>query len=321
MDHVERVRRGEHPDAHERRTLSVEPDIVFVVLGAEHDVSNLAKPDNRSLLFLHHQLTELFGCSEVRIRDEVHGNHRALGLAERRQVVVALERVADGGRRDPERSHLVRLQPHPHRERTVAENIRALYAADGAQLRLHDPRQIVRNLVLIKVGGRKPDVHRRELRVRGFQLDDRCFGLWRQIVAHLGHLGLDLRERCVGVVVQLQVHRDRGHAVRAGRLHIVDAIRAGDHALERRRDESANEVGIRTHVHRADLDDRNVAARILPDAERANRLEPRDQNDQIDDDRQHGTFDEQISETHGVPLWLNCLPVSGRDYSPVSPCC
>ena len=95
-------------------------------------------------------------------------------------------------------------------------------------------------------------------------------------------------------------------ALRARRLHVVDAVGAGDHALERRRDEAAHEVGVRADVHGRDPDDRDVAARILPDAQRADRLQAGDQDDQVDDDRQDRPLDEQIGELH-----LSCPPASG----------
>ena len=148
------------------------------------------------------------------------------------------------------RRHLVRLEPDPHRERAVAEDVGALHAADRAQLRLDDARQVVGDLVLIEVGRREAEVHRRELVVRRLQLDDRRLGFGRQVVAHLRDLRLNLRQRGVGVVVELQVHGDRADALRARRLDVVDAVGAGDDALERRRDEPAHEIRVRADVGR-----------------------------------------------------------------------
>ena len=211
---------------------------------------------------------------------------------ERRQVVVARQGLSQRGGRDAKRGHLVRLEPDPHGKRAVAQNVGALNAADGAQLRLNDARQIIGDLVLIEIGRREAEVDRRELIVRRFQFDDRRFGLRRQVVANLRHLRLNLRERRVGVVVELQVHGDRAESLRARRFHVVDAVGAGDHALERRRDETAHEIRIRAHIHRRDANDRDVAARILPDAERTDRLQSRDEDDQVDDDREDRPLDE-----------------------------
>ena len=100
--------------------------------------------------------------------------------------------------------------------------------------------------------------------------------------------------------------------LRARRLHVVDAVGAGDHALERRGDEAAHEVGVGADVRRRDADDRDVAARILADAERADRLQPGDEDHQIDDDRQDRPSDEEIGELHqlfsgfGVGLLAGC---------------
>src|SRR5688572_32202523 len=48
----------------------------------------------------------------------------------------------------------------------------------------------------------------------------------------------------------------------------------------------------RSHAH-----DGDVAARVLPDAERPYRLEAGDQDDDVDDDRQDRPLDEQIGES------------------------
>ena len=61
LDHVERVGGRQHPDAHERRRLAVEADVLLVVLRAEHDVGDLAEPDDDAVLLLDDELPELFG--------------------------------------------------------------------------------------------------------------------------------------------------------------------------------------------------------------------------------------------------------------------
>ena len=309
---LERVGGRQHPDAHERRRFAVEADVLLVVLGAQHDVGDVAEPDDDAVLLLDHELPELLGRAQIGVGDEVDRHHRALGASERRQVVVARQRVAHRRRRDAVRRHPVRLQPDAHGERARAEDVGALDAADGAQLGLDDARQVVGDLVRIEIGRREAEVDRRELVVRRLELDDRRLRLGRQVVAHLRDLRLNLRQRGVGVVIQLQVHRDRAEPLRARRLHVVDAVGAGDDALERRRDEPAHEIGVRADVGGRDAHDRDVAARILPDAQRADRLQAGDQDDQVDDDREDRPLDEKIGELHqlfsgfGVGLLAGC---------------
>ncbi len=79
---------------------------------------------------------------------------------------------------------------------------------------------------------------------------------------------------------------------------IVDAVRARDHALERRRDEAAHEVRVRADVHRRHRDDGDVGARELPHGQRADRLEPRDEDDEAHDRREDGPPDEDVRELH-----------------------
>ena len=93
--------------------------------------------------------------------------------------------------------------------------------------------------------------------------------------------GLNLRQRRVGVVVQLEVDGDRAQRLRARRLDVVDAVGARDHALERRGDEAAHQVGVGADVERRHLDDGDVAARILAHVQRADRLQPGDQDDRL----------------------------------------
>ena len=88
-----------------------------------------------------------------------------------------------------------------------------------------------------------------------------------RLIAHLRDLGLNLRQRRIGVVVQRQVHGDGADPLGTRRLHVVDAVGAGNHPLERRGDEPAYEIGIRPDVDRRHPDDRDVAARILPHAQ------------------------------------------------------
>ena len=152
MDHVERVGGRQHPDAHEGRGLAVEADVLFVVLRAEHDVGDLAEPHDDAVLLLDDELAELLRRPQVGVGDEVHRHHRPLRAAERGQVVVARQRLAQRRRRDAVRRHPVRLQPDAHRERAIAEDVGALHAADGAQPRLHDAREVVGDLVLIEIG-------------------------------------------------------------------------------------------------------------------------------------------------------------------------
>src|SRR5262249_33965935 len=109
---------------------------------------------------------------------------------------------------------------------------------------------------------------------------------------------LNLRQRGVRVVVEAQMHGDRADTLRARRLHVIDAVRARDHALERRRDEPANEIGVRADIRGRDGDDGDVAPRVLPHAQGPDRLHAGDQDDEVDDDGQNRPLDEQIGELH-----------------------
>ena len=90
--------------------------------------------------------------------------------------------------------------------------------------------------------------------------------------------------------------------------------RRRDDPLERRRDEAAHEIRVRADVDRRHADDGDVAARILPDAQRADRLQTGDQNHQGDDDRKNGPFDEEIGKAHrcrSAVFRFRCRVVAG----------
>ena len=110
-----------------------------------------------------------------------------------------------------------------------------------------------------------------------------------------GRLGL-------GRTVRIVAGADDGVALGGqqftGRITAIDAVGAGDHPLERRGDEAADEIGVGTNVHRGHADHRDVAARVLAHAQRTDRLQPRDEDDEVDDDGEDRPPDEEIREAH-----------------------
>ena len=298
VDDIQRVGSGQHPDAHERRLGAVEAHVAGVVLCAEFDLGHVPQADDGVAGAAHHEFVELLGAAQVGVGDEVDGDHRSLGRADGGEVIVARERVAHVGGRDAERGHLVRLEPDAHGEGARAEDVRALHAVDRRDLGLHDAREVIGDLVGLQHVRVKAQVHRRDLVVGGLDVERRLLGLGRQVVAHLGDLGLDLGQGGVGVVVELEVDVDGAQPLGAGALHVVDALGARDDPFQGRREEAAHEVGVRADVDRLHADDRQIAARILPHVERVDRLVARQQDDEVDDDGQHGPADEQVGDLH-----------------------
>ena len=94
LDNFQRVRCGQDPDSHEGGGFAVEANVGVVVLGAQHHVGNFAQTNDDAALLLYNQLLELLGRPQVGVRNQIHGNHRALGATERRQVVVLGQCIA-----------------------------------------------------------------------------------------------------------------------------------------------------------------------------------------------------------------------------------
>ena len=101
--------RRQHPNPHERRLLAIEANVLVVIFGSKHYVSDLAQTHDSVLILFHYQLLELFRGAQIGIRDQVHRDHGALGVTERGKIVVIRECSADCGRRDPQRGHLLWL--------------------------------------------------------------------------------------------------------------------------------------------------------------------------------------------------------------------
>jgi hypothetical protein len=141
------------------------------------------------------------------------------------------------------------LEPDAHGKHAAAEHVGLLHALDGGEARLHHAVQVVGDLVLIELVGVEAQIHRRELVVAGLDVDRRGLGLGRQLVADLVDLGADLRERGVGVVVEAQVNLDGAEARAAFGLDVIDAVGAGDDALELGGDVAADGVGAGAEVN------------------------------------------------------------------------
>ena len=113
-------------------------------------------------------------------------------------------------------------------------------------------------------------------------------------------LGVDLRQRLAGIVIQPQVDDDGAQPRLARRGHVIDAARLRDGVFERGGDEAGDDVRVGAGIGRRDRDDRVLRARILQNRKRKHRLQAEHQNHQADDDRQHRAADEYVGEVHGV---------------------
>ncbi len=297
---IDRVGVGQHPDAHEYRLVAREPDVGVVGVGAQDDVGDVLETHERVALAPDHELAELVHRLQVGRCGEVDLDERPLGLPHGGQVVVGRERLPHLRRAHVQGRHLVRLEPGADGEGLPAEDLGPLNAFDGRQPRLDDPDEVVGDLVLLEDGGAEAQVHRRDLGVRWFDVDGGDLGLGGQVGAHLVHAGADVGQSIGRIEVELQAHADRRQPLDALRLDVVDAVGRGDRALERRSDEPAYELRVGPDVHRAHAHRGALELGVLPHVERADGLKPGDDDDEVDDDRQHGPANEDVGEPHGL---------------------
>lgn len=302
-DHVECVGVGKRPDADEHRRLARKRYGFVVALGTQRNGGHIAQSNDRTVLFADDQVLELFDAGQVGVRREVDPNVRATRRAQRRKVVVRRQCLSDLSRSHATRGHAFAVEPHSHREGASAQDVGALHTWDRTKSRLNDANQVVRDFVLAKKLGREAQVRRCKLTVRGFDVDDRNFGFGRQVAANLVDFGTDLRKRSVGVVVEFQSRPDDRDVLTTFGLDVVDAIRCGDCAFDRRRDEAANQIRVGTHVRRGDRDGGVFVVGILTNSQRGDRLETGDHDDDVHHNRDDRPFDEEVRELHGSAVF------------------
>ena len=243
-------------------------------------------------------MAELIRAAQAGVGDQVDRSHRPLRLADRGKIVICLKCLPDIGRGDPERGKPLGLQPDPHGVDTGTQDVGALDARNRRELGLDDACQEIGDLVGFHVGCGKAEIHGSPQFIRIHQFDDRVFSLGREVVADLRELGLNLGQGGVGIVVELEVHRDRADPLAAGALDIINALGCCDDPFQRRGEVAAHEIGIGTDVGGRHLNHSDVAAGILPHVQHSDRLDSGQQNDQVDHKRQHGALDKEIGQLH-----------------------
>ena len=287
LDHVQRVGVGQNPDAHEDRLLAVKPHLRVVILRAQLHVGHVAQPHEPVAGLADDEIAELLDGAEIGVGGQVHLDQRTLGAADGGKEIIVGQRQANLVRADVERGQAVGFEPDAHGEGAAAQDVRALHAFQRGEPGLDHADEVIGDLVRLQNVRGETQIAGGNLRVGGFDVDHGHFGLRRQVVADLVHLGADFGERLVGVVIQLEPGGDGGQAQRAARLQVFNAVGGGDGALERRGDEAAHQLGAGADIDGGDGDGGVFTARILADVERADGLETGDQNHQVHHQRQH----------------------------------
>ncbi len=319
LDHIQRVGIGRHTDTDERGCIAaIDTHRRAITVRAQHHIGDVTQAHNRTVLFTHHQLAELFGIAQIGACGHVDRNHMPLGRAQRGQHVVRLQGLRDIAGGHFQRGHFFRFQPHAHGEVAGAHDFCALHTGHRHQLGLDHAGQIVANLVAIQTVAGKRQIHAGNT-LALLQVDHRVFRLRWQLPAHLVDLGADLSERLAGVLVQPDIGLNRAYPRRAGRGHVINALGTGDFALQWRGDKALDQVGIGTEIGGVDVDHGIAHFRIFAHVQFAEGTQAEQQDEQADDQRQHRLLDEDVGKFHA---WLLPLPrvgkvwTRGRDRSP-----
>ena len=139
------VRLRKHPREHSG--LSGVTHQGVIVLGTQLHIGNVLQPDDRVVFLVDDQSPKVGWAVHIGVGREIGLHQRALGGADRGQVVVGGQRRPDLRRTDTHGGHAVGLQPDAHREGARTEDLDPLHAGNRGQARLYHPRQVIGDLL------------------------------------------------------------------------------------------------------------------------------------------------------------------------------
>ena len=111
----------------------------------ELDPRHVAQPHDGAVAVGHDQVLELLGRAQVGVGQQVDLDQVALGLADRGEVVVALQRGVHVAGREVERGQPIGIDPDPHGDRPPALDVVTRWTpAQRRELRLQRARRASR---------------------------------------------------------------------------------------------------------------------------------------------------------------------------------
>ena len=299
--HFELVGAGNRPHAEVDALLRVVLGDELRLFGPELDARHIGQADDRAVAIGDDQLLELVDGAQIGVGEQVDLDEVALGLADRSEIVVALERRLQIAGRQPQCGEAIRIDPHAHRNVAPALVVAdALNAFDRRKLRLHGAQQVIGDRGDAALARVEAQVERRVRPIRALHLDRRRLRLGRQLGAHLLQPGRDLCQRRGAVMVELEVNGDRAHAGTAGRLDMVHAADRRHGAFDGRGEEAAHGFRAGPGVDGGDHHRGALKVRVLLDRQRHQRPRSDQHDHEIDDHREDGVLDEDVGErAHG----------------------
>ncbi len=220
MRDVDLVRADERPDREVHRLALGEPADDLGLLGSELHARHVRQAHDRVAPVGDDELLELADRAEIGVGEQVDLHDVALGLADGREIVVALQRGLHVAGREVQSGQAIRVDPDPHRELASALEADALHAWERRELRLQRANEPIGDLGQAALGRGEAHVERRVRPVRALHVDDGRLSFRRQLGAHLLEACRHLGERGGAVVVELQTDRHRAHAGAARRFDV-----------------------------------------------------------------------------------------------------
>ncbi len=136
LGHFDFVRAGQRPHTEIHGLLVVVLRDHRGFFGAELDACDVGETHDGAIAFRDDEVLEFFGRAQVGVGEQVDLDEVALGLAHRRQVVVALERGLHVAGRKIAFGEPHRVYPDAHGQRLAAFEAHSLHTRKSRKLRL-----------------------------------------------------------------------------------------------------------------------------------------------------------------------------------------
>ena len=282
------------------------------LFGAELHACDVSQPHDGAVTLGDDQVGEFLRRAQVGVGEQVDLDEVALGLADGRQVVVALQGAVHVAGREPQRGQPVGVDPDTHRDLAPALDRHPLHAGQRRELRLQCAYQPVGDAGHGPLARGEADVERRVGPVGTLDIDARRFRGRGQLRPDLLQPRIHFGQRRGAAVVELQANRNRADARATARLDVVDAADRRYRSLDRRGQETAHGLRAGAVVDGRDDDRRTFELRILLHRQ-GQQCTPAQQHDgQVGHDGQHRVPYERIGNRAHVSNLLSGLSTRGR---------
>jgi hypothetical protein len=244
-----------HADRDRRRPLVAQG--APLVLRPQLDPAQIAQLDQHPVGVAHHQIGELLRSLELPQRPDGELAPLRLDAARRHLDVAAPDGLLDVLDGEPPGRELGGVEPHPHREAALAEDAGLAYPGQRLQPALHQSVADIGELeqVVVRARERQPE---ERLRVGVLFGDDRLLDIFRQALAHPGHLVTGVLGGGLHVAIEVEFEGDVADALLARAGEGSESLYRAELLLEDVGDRGFHDLWVGAGQHRAHRDDGRI---------------------------------------------------------------